>query len=538
MKKHKLYIIRYKIVLICVLFVISCRLGFSQSISVISFKLLESDLTANTAGTMEQDQNGETAALIKVVTTQVGFTFDGGSLGIVKTKQTPGEVWVYVPHGSKRITIKHPQLGVLRDYYYPIAIEAARTYEMALATGTVQTIVQQARTSQYVVFQLTPTDAVVELNGELLKTEDGVASKMMKFGTYNYRVQAPNYLMEVGAVTIDDPNNKKVVNVILKPNFSQVTINVDNDAEIWVNGEKKGIGSWTGNLGAGTYELEAKKQGHHSTLTTKDIVVTSTPQTITLQSPIPIYGEADINSTPAMADIYIDGQKRGQTPQLIDQLLVGEHQLRISKQGYEECNKVIIIKEGELYHESAKLNQVPKEDVIIKTNKVKRNDLSNSKQKKLINAAHNYMIKGDEQSAYELYTQVDIDKLDKTSLYEFVRCSFFQGHFEDALCAAEAGAKLEPRDPVFNRLAMFSSYELKKYEVAKDYIHNYFYETDGATFSEYDYFYSGLIYEALGEHSKAVEEFKKSLNLITPNSMIKKEVVQKFISDIREKYVE
>ena len=85
---------------------------------------------------------------------------------------------------------------------------------------------------------------------------------------------------------------------------------------------------------------------------------------------------------------------------------------------------------------------------------------------------------------------------------------------------------------------MFSSYELKKYEVAKDYIHNYFYETDGATFSEYDYFYSGLIYEALGEHSKAVEEFKKSLNLITPNSMIKKEVVQKFISDIREKYVE
>ena len=82
---------------------------FSQTISVSSFKLLDSDLTANTAGTMEKDQNGEIAALIKVVTTQTCFTFDGGALGVVKTKQTPGEVWINVPRGSKKISIKHPQ---------------------------------------------------------------------------------------------------------------------------------------------------------------------------------------------------------------------------------------------------------------------------------------------------------------------------------------------------------------------------------------------------------------------------------------------
>ena len=46
-----------------------CVVCYAQSISVCSFKLLDTDLTANTAGTMEMDQNGETAALIKVVTT-------------------------------------------------------------------------------------------------------------------------------------------------------------------------------------------------------------------------------------------------------------------------------------------------------------------------------------------------------------------------------------------------------------------------------------------------------------------------------------
>ena len=331
------------------------NIGFSQSISVASFKILESDLTANTAGTMEQDQNGETAALVKVVTTQTGFTFDGGSMGIVKTKQTPGEIWVYVPRGSKKITIKHLQLGVLRDYYYPIAIDPARTYEMVLTTGTVQTIIKQTRTSQYVVFQLTPPNAIVELDGTLLQTIDGTATKMMKFGAYDYRVQAPNYFPEVGKVTINDPNKKTVVNVALKPNFAHINIKVDNSAEIWINGEKKGTGTWSGPLGGGTYEFEAKKVGHRSTIITKDIIVTKEPQTFTLQPPTPIYGEADINSTPAMADIYIDGEKKGQTPLLLSNLLVGSHQLRICKKGYDDYIKELNIKEHETISELALL---------------------------------------------------------------------------------------------------------------------------------------------------------------------------------------
>ena len=373
--------------------------GFAQNISVSSFKSLDTDLTANTAGTMEKDQNGETAALIKVVTTQTGFTFDGGALGIVKTKQTPGEIWVYIPRGSKKITIKHPQLGVLRDYFFPVSIESARTYEMVLIAGEVQTVVKQARTSQYVVFQLMPPDAVVELDGELLKTEGGVASKMMKFGTYNYRVQAPNYLLEAGSVTVDDPNNKKVVNISLKPNFAKVTINVDNNAEIWVNGEKKGEGSWSGNLGAGTYELEAKKEGHRSTTITQDFIVTAEPQIVKLQTPTPIYGEADINSSPGMADIFIDGKKVGQTPLLLSDLLVGLHTISIIKEGYESENKTITIKEGEPQSYSFQLNEIKVKnesfvhDINSNTPSSNQNDYPEKSDEKILNSilkANNY----------------------------------------------------------------------------------------------------------------------------------------------------
>ena len=180
----------------------------AQNISVSSFKLLENDLTANTAGTMERDQNGKVAALIKVVTTEQGFVFDGGMVGIVKTRQGVGEVWVYVPQGIKRITIQHPQLGVLRNYDIPISIEEARTYEMVLTTGRVETIVTHAVNKQFVVFCVTPANAVVELGDEVLTVDsEGYATKSMPFGTYDYRVSCANYHTTAGKVTVNAAGN-------------------------------------------------------------------------------------------------------------------------------------------------------------------------------------------------------------------------------------------------------------------------------------------------------------------------------------------
>ena len=145
--------------------------------------------------------------------------------------------------------------------------------------------------------------------------------------------------------------------------------------------------------------------------------------------------------------------------------------------------------------------------------------------------AHIYMLAGDEKQAYENYMKADINKLDKTGLNEFVRCSYFTGHFEDALRAAEAGIKMEPRNPTFNRLAMFSNYELKNYDAAKGYINKYFNETDSAKFSEYDHFYTALIYQALDEKANMYDHYNKALELVNDSSMIKRWDIQKAIAD-------
>ena len=78
---------------------------------------------------------------------------------------------------------------------------------------------------------------------------------------------------------------------------------------------------------------------------------------------------------------------------------------------------------------------------------------------------------------------------------------------------------------------MFSNYELKKYDDAKAYIHKYFNETDSAKFSEYDHFYTALIYQALDDKENMYAQYDKALELVNDSSMIKRHAILKSVAD-------
>ncbi len=187
----------------------------AQNLAVQSFRMDETDLTANTAGTTVIDQNGNKCALIKVETTLRGFTFDAGTLGVVKTENHVGEVWVYVPEGVKRLSIFHEDYMPIRDYDLGMMLRRARTYVLRLSASQ-QQAAEEAPTSQFVIFQVSPANATIELNGEILPVHNGSATKMMPFGSYDYRVQAPDYMPQAGKVVVDDPQQPHVVSALLR----------------------------------------------------------------------------------------------------------------------------------------------------------------------------------------------------------------------------------------------------------------------------------------------------------------------------------
>lgn len=67
------------------------------------------------------------------------------------------------------------------------------------------------------------------------------------------------------------------------------------------------------------------------------------------------YGSVAISSTPNKADIFIDGLKVGTTPLFISQLMVGEHNYRISYSGFQDYVGKISIPDGESVQLSATL---------------------------------------------------------------------------------------------------------------------------------------------------------------------------------------
>ena len=256
------------------IFTLICHLQLlnAQEMSVKSFYLAETDLTANTPGTMVYDQNGNVCALIKIETTLDGFTFDVGSLGIFETKRVGGEIWLYVPFGIRKITLSHPQLGVVRDYQIPCAIEKGRTYIMKLTVGNVRMIVEHAQTKQFLYIELNPADATLEINGKLKVTDNGVYQELLPYGRYQYKVYCPNYHDLDGVVEVNE--QKQSLNLKLKAAFGYFSV-LDNasldytGASVYV--DDKLIGKIPVNnlqLSSGSHKVRVMKEMYEPELST------------------------------------------------------------------------------------------------------------------------------------------------------------------------------------------------------------------------------------------------------------------------------
>lgn len=100
----------------------------AQRFKVASFKELPNDVSAFINPV--RDLNDEDCGLVKVIASE-DFAFST-PLGIVKREDKVGEIWLYMPKGSKKITLKHPKWGVMRDYVFPRRIESHKTYELRI----------------------------------------------------------------------------------------------------------------------------------------------------------------------------------------------------------------------------------------------------------------------------------------------------------------------------------------------------------------------------------------------------------------------
>ncbi|ALJ60455.1 PEGA domain-containing protein [Bacteroides cellulosilyticus] len=228
-----------KLLLVISLFFAATATEAQNKIQVTSFNRMETDVTARITAP-QRDQNGEVCALIRIVTIEKDLMFEPDALGIVSRENKPGEIWLYIPRGARRISIMHDKFGVLRNYFYPDIIEKATVYEMEIQIGDGAQQTPANTNTQLIVMRPDPATADIYIDDEKVPTENGLFTATMKKGTHTYRVESPMYAPEAGV--IDLGSEQKIMSVTLKPRFGYLEIFSlpEQDAKVFINNELAG----------------------------------------------------------------------------------------------------------------------------------------------------------------------------------------------------------------------------------------------------------------------------------------------------------
>lgn len=170
----------------------------AQEMKVKDFHLEESDKTAEDDATAEFDQNGDLCAVIKIFTKEKDFSYDVGSLGVTKSvDDKPGEIWLYVPFGVKKIKLFHQTFGSC-EYPIDIAIESGKTYTMTLVTdgGNIN------EGNQEVVITVRPINATLTIDEREIQLNGGEYKARLDVGSHEYVVKCNGYITKQGSFNV------------------------------------------------------------------------------------------------------------------------------------------------------------------------------------------------------------------------------------------------------------------------------------------------------------------------------------------------
>jgi hypothetical protein len=321
---------------------------YAQDIEVKKFGPLENDQTAVTSP--RKDINGNTCGLVKVALKEAGAEFEGSVMGDVQFNGS--EYLVYLPNGTKRLGIKHPEYlptTIVFADYGTKRVASGMTYQLNVKANKKKAKVDNSKKGM-AVFNINPSNAMLMIDGQIADGSGGAYTLSLPYGTHYYTVKLKDFSLNNQVVHVD--KNAKTINLDLTEFFAKVDVSCKTtDAEIYVNGEQKGVGSWNGYIVPGKCMIEARKEGFH--LLSKTVELMDGEESIVnFQEMKPITGILRVENVLDNCEVFLNGEKVGTTP-WNKELPIGEYTIEIRHPRYKSLSTIITINEGQefLYKE-------------------------------------------------------------------------------------------------------------------------------------------------------------------------------------------
>ena len=247
----------------------------------------------------------------------------------------------YVSDGFKSLAI-----GTTHTWKIECDMYHTESGSVTITEGEPVTIEKQLRPAYgYINVMSQPeSGAVVFIDNKKVGTTLYKSDKMAS-GTYNVRVVKDMYKAAEQTFVITDENTTNAV-LDMTANFVNLALETDAASDIYIDGQYKGKGKWSGRITDGAHFVEVKKDKHRTVSKNLNLVL-GKDENIKIEAPTAITGFLDISSLPVKADIYLNGKHYGTTPRIISDLLIGEYTLKLEKEGCASVTKNIVIEENQ-----------------------------------------------------------------------------------------------------------------------------------------------------------------------------------------------
>lgn len=211
---------RYTI-LSLLLFILCCDRMMAQTIQISEFEHKVTDLAASMQPVY--DNTGMHCAVIRFYVTDTLFQIKG-NLGVLKRETSTNEIKIWVPQGTKRLTVRHDNMFPLVGYEIPIRIEKKNAYHATIVTTerqgdisitnferhpfmTQRSVLDKSKEPCAKIRFSVPHERIVEIKPDL-----GVRKKMVSPGDISlYVPQGTAHL------TVKSKNKKPLIYTISEP---------------------------------------------------------------------------------------------------------------------------------------------------------------------------------------------------------------------------------------------------------------------------------------------------------------------------------
>ena len=236
------------------------------------------------------------------------------------------------------------------QYYYRVAHGFYETEEGVMNMGAegIRKTISLKPAYSYMDIVTEPDGAKISVNGKELGTSPVSMDERVRKGEVRILAQKNLFYPCDTVINVPGDSLRHQVSLALKPQHGTVTLGCDDrEAELWLDGVYLGVGEWNGPVSSvSSHVLEARKTGHRGQSISFKVSDGEVSEH-TVAAPVPLYGTLDVSGEPSDASVSVDGEILGTAPFVFNQVLVGRHEVTVSKDGYVPYSETVSLEHNQ-----------------------------------------------------------------------------------------------------------------------------------------------------------------------------------------------